>query len=192
MPGKGEIQLTGKLGDVMKASALAALSYLRSHAEKYGILAQKFTDTDLHIHVPEGATPKDGPSAGITIATAILSVLTEKKVRGDIAMTGEITLRGKVLPIGGLKEKALAARRLGIKTVIIPQGNAREIEELPDVLRRDVQFVPVSCVDEVFALVLENGAAFDCSTDKPKTVKKTRKTKVVPPMNETHRDGVRC
>ena len=192
MSGKGEIKLTGKLGDVMKESALAALSYLRSHAEKYGIPTQKFTDTDLHIHVPEGATPKDGPSAGITIATAILSVLTEKKVRGDIAMTGEITLRGKVLPIGGLKEKALAARRLGIKTVIIPQGNAREIEELPDVLRRDVQFVPVSCVDEVFALVLENGAAFDCATDKPKTVKKPRKTKVVPPMNETHRDGVRC
>ena len=192
MPGKGEIKLTGKLGDVMKESALAALSYLRSHAEKYGIPTQKFTDTDLHIHVPEGATPKDGPSAGITIATAILSVLTEKKVRGDVAMTGEITLRGKVLPIGGLKEKALAARRLGIKTVIIPQGNAREIEELPDVLRRDVQFVPVSCVDEVFALVLENGAAFDCATDKPKTVKKPRKTKVVPPMNETHRDGVRC
>ena len=191
MQGKGEIKLTGKLGDVMKESALAALSFIRAHAEKYGIPTQKFTETDLHIHVPEGATPKDGPSAGITIATAILSALTGKKASGDIAMTGEITLRGKVLPIGGLKEKALAARRLGIKTVIIPQGNASEIDELPEVLKRDVHFVPVSDVDEVFALVLEDGAAYQ-QTDKSKTTKKPRKTKVVPPMDETHRDGVRC
>ena len=192
MPGKGEIKLTGKLGDVMKESALAALSYIRSHAEKYDIPTQKFSEIDLHIHVPEGATPKDGPSAGITIATAILSVLTDKKASGEIAMTGEITLRGKVLPIGGLKEKALAARRLGIKTVIIPQGNAREIEELPEVLKRDVHFVPVSNVDEVFALVLESGDFCAQAADKPKTVKKPRKTKVVPPMDETQRDGVRC
>lgn len=191
MPGKGELKLTGKLGDVMKESALAALSFIRAHAEKYGIATQKFSETDLHIHVPEGATPKDGPSAGITIATAILSTLTEKKASGDIAMTGEITLRGNVLPIGGLKEKALAARRLGIKTVIIPQGNAVEIDELPDVLKRDVHFVPVSSVDEVFALVLEKGAGYP-KTDKPKTVRKPKNTKVVPPMSETQRDGVRC
>jgi len=192
MAGKGDIKLTGKLGDVMKESALAALSFIRAHAEKYGISAQKFAETDLHIHVPEGATPKDGPSAGITIATAILSALTDKKASGEIAMTGEITLRGKVLPIGGLKEKALAARRLGIKTVIIPQGNATEIEELPDVLKRDVHFVPVSSVDEVFAMVLEDGASYQQTADKPKTAKKPRKTKVVPPMDEPNRDGVRC
>ena len=193
MPGKGEIKLTGKLGDVMKESALAALSFIRAHAEKYGIPVQKFSETDLHIHVPEGATPKDGPSAGITIATAILSALTEKKASGEIAMTGEITLRGKVLPIGGLKEKALAARRLGIKTVIIPQGNAKEIEELPAVLKRDVHFVPVSNVDEVFALSLESGASYAQSkSGKPKTVRKPRTAKVVPPMNEPTQDGVRC
>ncbi|MBQ4053729.1 MAG: endopeptidase La, partial [Clostridia bacterium] len=193
MPGKGEIKLTGKLGDVMKESALAALSFIRAHAEKYGIPVQKFAETDLHIHVPEGATPKDGPSAGITIATAILSALTEKKASGEIAMTGEITLRGKVLPIGGLKEKALAARRLGIKTVIIPQDNAKEIEELPTVLKRDVHFIPVSNVDEVFALVLEDGAAYTQSkSSKAKTVRKPRNAKVVPPINEPSQDGVRC
>ena len=191
MPGKGEMKLTGKLGDVMKESALAALSFIRANAEKYGIATQKFGETDLHIHVPEGATPKDGPSAGITIATAILSALTGKKASGDIAMTGEITLRGKVLPIGGLKEKALAARRLGIKTVIIPQGNAREIEELPEVLKQDVQFVPVTNVDEVFALVLEKDCAC-AGASKPKTVRKPKNAKVVPSINETQRDGVRC
>lgn len=192
MPGKGEVKLTGQLGNVMKESALAALSFIRAHAERYGLTPQKFAETDLHIHVPEGATPKDGPSAGITIATAILSALTGKKARGDIAMTGEITLRGNVLPIGGLKEKALAARRLGIQRVIIPQGNASEIDELPEVLKEDVQFVPVSGVDEVFALVLEKGESSPLSESKPKTVRKPRKAKVVPPMDETQRDGVRC
>ncbi|MBQ9714082.1 MAG: endopeptidase La [Clostridia bacterium] len=192
MRGKGEIKLTGKLGDVMKESALAALSYLRAHAEKYGIPTEKFSETDLHIHVPEGATPKDGPSAGITIATAILSVLTERKARGDMAMTGEITLRGKVLPIGGLKEKALAARRLGIETVIIPHGNAVEIEELPEVLKKDVRFVPVKYVDEVFALALENREACDKTENKPKTVKKSHSSKVVPPMESPRRESVRC
>ena len=150
MRGKGEIRLTGKLGEVMKESALAAFTYIRSNAEKYGIDEEKFTSTDVHIHVPEGATPKDGPSAGITIATAILSVFTEKKVRKDVAMTGEITLRGKVLPIGGLKEKALAARRIGIKNVIIPIGNEKDIEEIPETVRKDVKFYPVERVDEVF------------------------------------------
>ena len=148
--GKGEIRLTGKLGDVMKESALTAITYIRSHAEKYGINAEAFDKTDIHIHVPEGATPKDGPSAGITIATAVLSVFTGKKARADIAMTGEITLRGKVLAIGGLKEKALAARRQGIKTVIVPEENLRDVEKIPETVRKDITFIPVSEVDEVF------------------------------------------
>ncbi len=150
MQGKGEIKLTGHLGDVMRESAQTALSYIRSHAEEYGIEKDRFEKTDLHIHVPEGATPKDGPSAGITMATAILSAFTEKQVRGDIAMTGEITLRGEVLPIGGLKEKSLSARRVGIKTVLVPDGNRKDVDELPETVRRDVEFVFVKGVGEVF------------------------------------------
>ena len=156
MPGKGEIKLTGKLGDVMKESALTAIGYLRGNAEKYGLSDEILKNSDLHVHVPEGATPKDGPSAGITIATAILSALTNKKARADIAMTGEITLRGKVLAIGGLKEKALAARRIGIKTVIIPKDNNRDVDEIPKTVRKDVQFIQVENVDEVFSLMIEN------------------------------------
>ncbi len=157
MAGKGELKLTGKLGEVMKESAQAALSYLRAHAEEYGIAAEAFTQKDLHIHVPEGATPKDGPSAGITMATAMLSAYTGKEVRGDVAMTGEITLRGKVLPIGGLKEKALAARRVGIQTVIIPKGNEKDLEEIPQNVKKDIRFVAVESVEEVFALALCEG-----------------------------------
>ncbi len=190
MVGKGEIKLTGKLGDVMKESAQAALSYIRSHADKYGIDGEIFAKTDLHIHVPEGATPKDGPSAGITIATAILSVLTDRRVRGDIAMTGEITLRGKVLPIGGLKEKSLAARRLGIKTVVVPEGNRRDLDELPEVVKNEVTFVPVKEVDEVFALLLEGGEAFEEFTAPVK--EKKVKSKAMPALpKERARVGVR-
>ncbi len=156
MEGKGDVRLTGKLGDVMKESALTAMSYIRSHAKKYKIDAKKFETTDTHIHVPEGATPKDGPSAGITMATAILSAFTEMKVRKDFAMTGEITLRGKVLPIGGLKEKALAARRIGIKNIIIPMENKKDLEEIPEKIRSEIQFYPVSEVEEVFALVIKD------------------------------------
>ena len=184
MPGKGELKLTGKLGDVMKESALAALSFIRSHADVYGIEIEKFSNSDLHVHVPEGATPKDGPSAGITMATAILSAFTGKAVRGDVAMTGEITLRGKVLPIGGLKEKSLAARRLGIKTVIIPYENKREIEELPAVVQKDVTFLPVKTVQEVFDVMF-----FDDENKK----KRASKAKTLPVLHEDGaRDGVRC
>ena len=150
MPGKGEILLTGKLGDVMKESARAAISYIRAHADDYGIPSEAFSETDIHIHVPEGATPKDGPSAGITMATAILSAFTHKPVRKDIAMTGEITLRGKVLPIGGLKEKALAAHRAGIKNIIIPRDNERDEADIPDTVRGDLHFIPATDVGTVF------------------------------------------
>lgn len=152
--GKGEILLTGQLGDVMKESARTALSYLRANADKYGIDKNDFGTKDIHIHFPAGATPKDGPSAGITMACAILSALTGKYARGDIAMTGEITLRGDVLPIGGLKEKALAAERVGIRHIIIPEENQKDLEEIPASVKEKLQFTCVKNVDEVFALVI--------------------------------------
>jgi ATP-dependent Lon protease len=150
MHGKGEILLTGKLGDVMKESARAAISYIRSNSDEYGISQDAFETTDIHVHVPEGATPKDGPSAGITMATAILSAFTKKSVKHNIAMTGEITLLGKVLPIGGLKEKALAAYRIGIRDVIIPEENKKDLEEIPESVREKLHFIPVSQVSDVF------------------------------------------
>jgi len=153
--GKGEIVLTGKLGDVMKESAHTAIGYLRANAEKFGIPAEDFSKKDIHIHVPEGATPKDGPSAGITMATAILSAFTKKPVRKDVAMTGEITLRGKVLPIGGLKEKALAADRIGVRNIIIPEENAKDLEEIPASVRERLHFERVSSAEEVFAIAVE-------------------------------------
>jgi ATP-dependent Lon protease len=157
--GRGKVQLTGTLGDVMKESASAALSYARSRAPALGIDRDFHRSRDLHVHIPAGATPKDGPSAGIAIATAVISALTGRPVRGDVAMTGEITLRGRVLPIGGLKEKSVAAHRNGIAHVIIPHGNARELEELPEEVRAAVQFHPVRTMDEVMALVMRGVAA---------------------------------
>lgn len=154
MHGKGEVLLTGKLGDVMKESARAAISYIRSNSEEYGIADDAFENTDIHIHVPEGATPKDGPSAGITMATAILSAFTQKPVRRSVAMTGEITLLGKVLPIGGLKEKALAAYRIGVREVIIPEDNKKDLEEVPKSVKDAVNFIPVSEVSQVFKIAI--------------------------------------
>lgn len=149
MSGNGKVELTGKLGDVMKESAMAAISYIRSRADVLEIDGEFYKNKDIHIHVPEGAVPKDGPSAGITMATALVSSLTGKPVRNDIAMTGEITLRGNVLPIGGLKEKSLAAYRAGIKTVIIPEENKADIDDIPAEIRKKMKFIPVSSMDNV-------------------------------------------
>jgi ATP-dependent Lon protease len=152
--GRGKLALTGTLGDVMKESASAALSYTRSRASALGVEREFHKTRDLHIHIPAGATPKDGPSAGIAIAAAVVSALTGVPVRGDVAMTGEVTLRGRVLPIGGLKEKTVAAHRYGIRHVIIPQGNAREIEDLPQEVQLGIVFHPVRTMDEVLAFAL--------------------------------------
>lgn len=149
MEGTGKVELTGKLGDVMKESAMAAISYIRSKSDELDIDADFYKTKDIHIHVPEGAVPKDGPSAGITMATAVVSSLSKTPIRRDVAMTGEITLRGKVLPIGGLKEKSMAAYRAGIKTVIIPDKNKCDIDEIPNEIRGDMKFIPVSNMDEV-------------------------------------------
>ncbi|MCK5286546.1 MAG: endopeptidase La [Thermodesulfovibrionia bacterium] len=155
MKGKGELTLTGQLGDVMKESARAALSYIRSKAKNLGIDNDEFSKNDIHIHVPAGATPKDGPSAGITMATAIASAFTGKLVSKSIAMTGEVTLRGRVLPIGGLKEKSLAAKRMGIKKIIIPKGNKKDLEEIPKYVKKDMEFIPVEIMGEVLKRALK-------------------------------------
>jgi len=154
MPGKGRMSITGNLKEVMKESISAAASYVRSRATRFGIKPTSFEVTDVHIHVPEGATPKDGPSAGVAMAVAIVSVLTGVPVRKDIAMTGEITLRGRVLPIGGLKEKLLAALRSGIRTVLIPAENAKDLADVPDNVKSGLEIIPVSTVDEALARAL--------------------------------------
>ena len=154
MPGEGEIQLTGQLGDVMKESARAGISYIRSAGKKYKINDNFFKEHDIHIHIPEGAVPKDGPSAGITMATAILSAVTGKKVRANAAMTGEITLRGRVLPIGGLKEKLLAAKNAGIKMVIVPGENKADVKELSGEITKGMEILYVSHMDEVLKAVI--------------------------------------
>ena len=154
MPGEGEILLTGQLGDVMKESARTGISYIRSVGEKYKIPEDFFKKHDIHIHIPEGAVPKDGPSAGITMATAMISAITNTKVRADVAMTGEITLRGRVLPIGGLKEKLLAAKSAGVKTVLVPEKNMRDVEEISFEITRGLEIIPVSYMDEVLKTAL--------------------------------------
>lgn len=155
MKGKGDLTLTGQLGDVMKESARAALSYIRSKAKNLGIDNDEFSKNDIHIHVPAGAIPKDGPSAGITMATAIASAFTGKLVSKNIAMTGEVTLRGRVLPIGGLKEKALAAKRMGIKKIIIPKRNKKDLEDIPKYIKKDMEFIPLEIMDDVLKCALK-------------------------------------
>jgi len=154
MPGKGRMSITGNLKDVMKESISAANSYVRSRATKFGIEPPSFERTDVHIHVPDGATPKDGPSAGAAMATAIVSVLTGIPIRADMAMTGEVTLRGRVTAIGGLKEKLLAAMRSGVKTVLIPQENEKDLAEIPDNVTSALEIIPVNTMDEVLAKAL--------------------------------------
>jgi ATP-dependent Lon protease len=154
LPGKGRMKTTGKLGDVMKESIDAASSFVRSISPSIGVKPTKFDTVDIHVHVPEGATPKDGPSAGVAMVTSIVSVLTQIPVRKDIAMTGEVTLRGNVLAIGGLKEKLLAALRGGIKMVMIPEENAKDLTEIPDNVKAGLTIIPVSHVSEVLKLAL--------------------------------------
>ena len=155
MPGKGRIEITGQLGDVMKESVHAALAYLRSHADEYGVDPQFLDKHDLHVHVPAGGIPKDGPSAGITMFTALASLLTGRRVRSDVAMTGEVTLRGRVLPIGGLKSKMLAAHRAGFKRVIIPRHNERDLPEIPEAIRNDLEIIAADDVRDVINAALE-------------------------------------
>jgi ATP-dependent Lon protease len=155
LDGKGKLTITGQLGDVMQESAQAALSYLRGRAQALGLSREFYRNVDLHLHVPEGAIPKDGPSAGITMATAMASALAKIPVRRDVAMTGEITLRGKVLAIGGLKEKLLAALRAGVFEIILPRANEKDIEELPDNIKKAMKLHFVVSMDEVLALALE-------------------------------------
>ncbi|SJU00754.1 Lon protease 1 [Clostridioides difficile] len=149
MKGSGKLELTGKLGDVMKESAKAAYSYVRANADKFQIEENFYKNKDIHIHAPEGAVPKDGPSAGVTMVTALVSALSGKKVKHNIAMTGEVTLTGRVLPIGGLKEKSLAAFRAGIDTIIIPKENEKDIEKIPNSIKNKLNIIPVSQVNEV-------------------------------------------
>jgi len=171
MPGRGRMSITGNLKDVMKESIAAANSYVRARATKFGLKPPIFEKTDVHVHVPEGATPKDGPSAGVAMAIAIISVLTGIPIRKDIAMTGEVTLRGRVLPIGGLKEKLLAALRSGVKTVLIPQDNEKDLVDLPENVRSALEIVPISTVDQAVARALvEAPVAIEWSeADQPAT-----------------------
>jgi ATP-dependent Lon protease len=154
MPGKGVMTVTGNLKDVMKESISAASSYVRARSIQFGVKPPLFRTRDIHVHVPEGATPKDGPSAGVAMVTAIVSVLTGAQVRKDVAMTGEITLRGRVLPIGGLKEKLLAALRGGVRTVLIPKDNEKDLADIPDNVKSGLEIVPVANVDDVLARAL--------------------------------------
>ena len=172
MPGSKGFQLTGSLGNVMKESARTALSYVRSKAEKYGLDEDFYSNSDFHLHIPAGAQPKDGPSAGVTMATAIISLVSGRCVRSDVGMTGEVTLRGQVLPVGGIKEKVLAAHRSGLKTIILPKRNEADLEDIPDEIKEVIDFIFVDTMDDVFDTALEPA---------PKIKRKTRKTRKKPP-----------
>jgi ATP-dependent Lon protease len=172
--GKGRMSVTGNLKEVMKESISAANGYVRSKAIDFGIKPPMFDTRDIHVHVPEGATPKDGPSAGVGMATAIISVMTGIPVKHDVAMTGEVTLRGRVLPIGGLKEKLLAALRSGIKTVLIPEENTRDLKEIPEIVTRGMEIIPVSRMDQVLKVAL---------TEQPEAIEWVYDEKATPPAS---------
>ena len=172
MKGKKGLTLTGQLGDVMKESATAALSFARANARALGIDENFFDSHDIHIHVPAGAIPKDGPSAGVTMLTALTSLLTDTRIRKDLAMTGEITLRGQVLPVGGIKEKVLAAHRAGIKTIILPDLNRKDLEDIPKKVERDIKFKFVDKMLDVIDIALENKKPRSRPKARPKTRKK--------------------
>jgi ATP-dependent Lon protease len=174
MEGDGDLTLTGQLGEVMQESAKAALSYARSRANALGIPRRTFEKNDIHIHAPEGAISKEGPSAGITMATALISALTKIPARRDVAMTGEITLRGRVLPIGGLKEKLLSAHRAGIRTLVMPKKNAKDLEEVPKKVLRDMKLVQASNMDEVLEIALTRSPA-PLKPRKPRKARPARK-----------------
>ena len=185
-PGKGKLQVTGRLGEVMHESAIAALSYVRSRAKQLGLKSDFYSKVDIHIHVPEGAVPKDGPSAGIAMAVALISIFTGRPVRRDVAMTGEITLRGEVLPIGGLKEKLLAAHRGGISKVLIPAENEKDLVEIPKNIKDKLTIVPVRWIDQVMehALVRQpvpEGAKKDAESESKKPSGKRKSKDVVRP-----------
>ena len=166
MKGTGKLELTGQLGDVMKESAKAGMSYVRSIADRYNIEPEFYKERDIHVHIPEGAIPKDGPSAGVTMATALLSALSNIPVREELAMTGEVTLRGKVLPVGGIKEKVLAAHRAGIKKILLPIDNKRDIDDIPQNIRKQLEFVLISTMDDV----LEHALVKDDTSKNKKTI----------------------
>ncbi len=185
MPGKGNLQLTGQLGDVMKESAQAAFTYIKSHADILGIDPNSLDKNDVHIHIPEGAIPKDGPSAGVALCTALYSALSRRPVRGNVAMTGEITLRGRILSIGGLKEKVLAAVRAGIKTVLLPIGNQKDLEEIPKYVQSKLELIPVSHLDEVFPIVFKDQLV--TTTKNSNSGRPAKKAKPTAPTKNTRR-----
>jgi ATP-dependent Lon protease len=155
MPGAKGFQVTGSVGNVMQESARAALSYVRSHAEQLGLQKDFFDKADIHLHIPEGAQPKDGPSAGVTMATALVSLISNRSVKKGVSMTGEVTLRGQVLPVGGIKEKMLAAHRAGLKTIILPKRNSQDLEDIPEEIKKALNFVFAETVDDVLKAALE-------------------------------------
>jgi ATP-dependent Lon protease len=188
MPGSKGFQVTGSIGNVMNESARAALSFVRSRAKQLGVEDEFFNKSDIHLHIPSGAQPKDGPSAGVTIATAIVSLASGRKVRPNLGMTGEITLRGQVLPIGGVKEKVLAAHRTGLRTVILPRRNEQDLDDVPDEIKQSMKFIYVETVDEVINSALEPAGGKKRSKDsKPAAKKKPAKREPKKNVKDTAR-----